>query len=76
MAKKEKEKPQKLTLFDKEYLIDDLTDEQKGMINHISDLENKTNSMTFNLEQLKVGKESFINKLKDSLESKKVEEEK
>ena len=76
MAKKEKEKPQKLTLFDKEYLIDDLKDEQKGMINHISDLENKTNSMTFNLEQLKVGKESFINKLKDSLESKKVEEEK
>ncbi len=76
MAKKQKEKPQKLTLFDKEYLIDDLTDEQKVMLNHISDLENKINSMAFNLDQLTVGKESFISKLKDSLEAEEVEKEK
>jgi|TARA_R110002020_G_scaffold348387_1_gene562022 hypothetical protein len=76
MAKEQKKEPQKLTLFDKEYLMDDLTDEQKVMLNHISDLENKMNSMAFNLDQLAVGKESFINKLKDSLESKdEVEEE-
>lgn len=76
MAKEQKKEPQKLTLFDKEYLMDDLTDEQKVMLNHISDLENKMNSMAFNLDQLSFGKESFINKLKDSLESKdEVEEE-
>ena len=40
MAKKEKNEPQKLNLFDKEYLLDDLTDEQKTMVIHIAYLEN------------------------------------
>ena len=77
MAKKEKNEPQKLNLFDKEYLLDDLTDEQKAMVNHIADLENKISGTAFNLDQLNVGKEAFINKLKESLDSKdEVEEEK
>jgi hypothetical protein len=75
MAKKEKNEPQKLNLFDKEYLLDDLTDEQKAMVNHIADLENKISGTAFNLDQLTVGKEAFISRLKDSLESE-VEEEK
>ena len=68
MAKKEKKEPQKLNLFDKEYLLDDLTDEQKAMVNHIADLENKISGTAFNLDQLNVGKEAFINRLKESLE--------
>ncbi len=75
MAKKQKNEPQKLNLFDKEYLLDDLTDEQKAMVNHIADLENKISGTAFNLDQLTVGKEAFISRLKDSLESE-VEEEK
>ena len=75
MAKKEKNEPQKLNLFDKEYLLDDLTDEQKAMVNHIADLENKISGTAFNLDQLTVGKEAFISRLKNSLESE-VEEEK
>lgn len=75
MAKKEKNEPQKLNLFDKEYLLDDLTDEQKAMVNHIADLENKINGTAFNLDQLNVGKEAFINKLRESLESKDEEQE-
>ena len=67
MAKKEKKEPQKLNLFDKEYLLDDLTDEQKAMVNHIADLENKISGTAFNLDQLNVGKEAFINRLKASL---------
>ena len=74
MAKKEKNEPQKLNLFDKEYLLDDLTDEQKTMVNHIADLENKISGTAFNLDQLQVGKEAFINRLKESLESKSEEE--
>jgi hypothetical protein len=74
VAKKEKNEPQKLNLFDKEYLLDDLTDEQKAMVNHIADLENKINGTAFNLDQLNVGKEAFINRLKESLESKSEEE--
>ncbi len=74
MAKKEKKEPQKLNLFDKEYLLDDLTDEQKAMVNHIADLENKISGTAFNLDQLNVGKEAFINRLKESLEEESKEE--
>jgi hypothetical protein len=74
VAKKEKNEPQKLNLFDKEYLLDDLTDEQKTMVNHIADLENKISGTAFNLDQLNVGKEAFINRLKESLESESEEE--
>ena len=73
MAKKEKNEPQKLNLFDKEYLLDDLTDEQKAMVNHIADLENKISGTAFNLDQLNVGKEAFINRLKESLEGESEE---
>ena len=74
MAKKEKKEPQKLNLFDKEYLLDDLTDEQKAMVNHIADLENKISGTAFNLDQLNVGKEAFITRLKKSLEEESEEE--
>jgi len=77
MAKKQKEQKPVLTFDDKEYVIEDMTDEQKKMLNHINDLQNKMNSMQFNLEQLGVGKDSFIAKLRESLEPKAevVEEE-
>tara|TARA_R110001592_G_scaffold356489_1_gene658522 strand:+ start:739 stop:966 length:228 start_codon:yes stop_codon:yes gene_type:complete len=75
MAKKEKNEPRKVTLFDKEYLEDDLTEDQKGMINHIADLENKMRGTAFNLDQLTVGKEAFISRLQISLESEDEVEE-
>ena len=43
MAKKEK-KPV-LNLDDKEYIIEDMTDEQKMMVNHINDIQNKQNTV-------------------------------
>ena len=66
MAKKEKEKPV-LNLDDKEYIIEDMTDEQKMMVNHINDLQNKQNTNQFMADQLSVGKEAFINMLRASL---------
>ena len=65
MAKKEK-KPV-LNLDDKEYIIEDMTDEQKMMVNHINDIQNKQNSNQFIADQLAVGKEAFINMLRESL---------
>jgi len=67
MAKKEK-KPV-LNLDDKEYIIEDMTDEQKMMVNHINDIQNKQNSNQFIADQLAVGKEAFINMLRESLNS-------
>ena len=75
MAKKEKEQKPVLTFDDKEYVIEDMTDEQKGILNHINDLQNKMNSMQFNLDQLNVGKDAFIDKLREALEEKPKDEE-
>jgi hypothetical protein len=44
-----------------------MTDEQKMMVNHINDIQNKQNSNQFISDQLSVGKEAFINMLRESL---------
>ena len=69
MAKKEK-KPheQIITLFDKDYKESELSDEQKVMINHVADLERKIQSSEFNLQQLRFGKQAFLDALKASIE--------
>ena len=75
MAKKEKEKPAVLTLDEKEYVIDEMTDEEKMLLNHINDMQSKINTNQFMRDQLEVGKEAFINKLRESLESEPEEVE-
>ena len=57
-----------ITIDDKEYTEDQLTDTQKVIINHINDLQRKINSTQFNLDQLSVGKDAFVQMLKNSLE--------
>ena len=74
MAKDKKEKPV-LNLDDKEYVIEDMTDEQKMMVNHINDLQNKQNTNQFMADQLSVGKEAFINMLRTSLNAKEESKE-
>ena len=73
MAKEKKEKPV-LNLDDKEYVIEDMTDEQKVMVQHINDIQNKQNTNMFISDQLQVGKKAFIEMLKKSLEEIEVEE--
>lgn len=58
-----------ITINDKEYTEDQLTDQQKVMINHIGDLDRKIRSAQFNLDQLNVGREAFMKMLTDSLET-------
>ena len=68
MAKKKKQKEQPvLNLDGEEYVIEDMTDEQKQMINHINDMQNKINTNLFIHEQLAVGKEAFISMLRTAL---------
>jgi len=57
-----------ITINDKEYTEDQLTDQQKIIINHINSLQQKIGSAEFNLDQLKVGKEAFMLMLNNSLE--------
>ena len=70
MSKKQKE-AQTVTIDDTEYNVDDLTQEQVAMVNHVSDLDRKLSSAQFNLDQLNVGRGAFMNMLTESL---KVEE--
>ena len=65
MAKDEKNT---ITVNDKEYKLDDFTPEQTAMLNHINDLDRKLGSAQFNLDQLNVGREAFVNMLASSLE--------
>jgi len=76
MAKKEKEKKPFISLDGEEYLIEDLTDEQKQMINHVNDMQNKLSTNAFMREQLEIGKEAFVNMFRASLEVEEVEEAK
>ena len=59
-----------IVIDDVEYTEDQLTDEQKVLINHVADLDRKINSTRFNLDQLQVGREAFMARLKVSLETK------
>ena len=60
-----------ITINDVEYTEDQLTDVQKVMINHINSLQQKIGSAEFNLDQLRVGKDAFVNMLTASLEENK-----
>ena len=58
-----------ITVNDIEYDIADFTDAQKTMLNHVQDLDRKLGNAQFNLDQLSVGREKFIEMLASSLES-------
>ena len=60
-----------ITINEKDYTEDQLTDKQKVIINHINSFAQKISSATFNLEQLNVGRQAFEKMLGDTLEESK-----
>lgn len=56
-----------ITIDDKDYTEDDLTPEQIAMVNHVMSLEQKVRSAEFNLTQLQVGRQAFMDRLQASL---------
>ena len=70
MSKKQKE--QTITIDDTEYKVDDLSKEQIAIVNHVSDLDRKLSSAQFNLDQLNVGRNAFMNMLTESLKTEEV----
>ena len=56
-----------ITVNDVEYVLEDMTPEQQAIVSHCSDLDRKIRSTQFNLDQLAVGKEAFVNMLSQSL---------
>ena len=46
-----------------EYAFEDMTTEQQTLLNHVADLDRKIKSSQFNLDQLNVGRNAFMNAL-------------
>ena len=72
MAKDEKKT---ITVNGETHNVDDLTQEQVAMVNHITDLDRKLSSARFNVDQLMVGREAFVDMLTRSLVEKADEPE-
>ena len=62
-------KAQMITVDDKEYDTSNFTEEQVVLTNHCLDLDRKISNMNFQIQQLQVGKDSFLKMLKESLKS-------
>ena len=58
-----------ITIDDVEYTEDQLSDEAKACLNHIQSLDQKIRSTQFNLTQLQVGREAFVERLKQELDN-------
>lgn len=61
--------PQTVSINGKEYNLEDFTQEQKVMLEHCMDLDRKIASCQFQFDQLRVGKDAFLNMLQQSLDS-------
>ena len=56
-----------ITIDGIEYKEDDFTDEQKYMLNQVKDLQTKEEQLKFNLHQITVARQAFIDGLSKSL---------
>ena len=59
-----------IIIDDIEYQYEDMSEEQQLYVNHIADLDRKLTSARFNVDQLEVGKQAFVNMLTESLKTK------
>ena len=59
--------PQVVTIDGTEFNANDFTEHQTALLHHCVDLDRKIGSTTFQLQQLQVGKDSFLKLLKDAL---------
>ena len=62
-------KSQMITINEVEYDTATFTEEQIAMTTHCLDLDRKIGNMNFQLQQLQVGKDSFLKMLTESLEA-------
>jgi hypothetical protein len=60
-------KPNLITIDDVEHDLDAMTDEQRLLVQHCLDLDRKIGSSQFAIQQLQVGKDAFVQLLKEKL---------
>jgi hypothetical protein len=62
------QQPQIVTIDGVEHKIEDLTEQQQLLLNHVADIDRKIGSTKFQLDQLQVGRDAFFTMLKTALE--------
>lgn len=63
-------KKTQITIDGKEFLFEDMTQQQQMLLNHVADLDRKLDSARFSVDQLQVGRDAFFKLLKEALEAK------
>jgi hypothetical protein len=64
----ENQQPQIVTIDGVEHKLEDMTEQQHMLLNHVADLDRKIGSTKFQMDQLTVGREAFFKMLKEALE--------
>ena len=64
-----------ITVNDIEYNVEDMNDTRKAYLNHVQDLDRKLGNAQFNLDQLSIGRQKFVELLAESLENPEEVEE-
>jgi len=65
----EEQQKQMITINENEYAVEDLTDEQKGMLAQITNLDNKVGNLNMEMAQLQAARQFFVNNLSASVEA-------
>tara|TARA_R100001463_G_scaffold110929_1_gene165781 strand:- start:15 stop:266 length:252 start_codon:yes stop_codon:yes gene_type:complete len=60
-----------IVIDDVKYILENMTEEQQTLLNHVVDLDRKIKSTKFNLDQLNVGRNAFMNALTSALSASK-----
>ncbi len=63
-----------ITVNDKEYFVDDFTEQEQIFWNHVQDLDRKLANAQFNVDQLNLGRMKAVELLAASLESEVAQE--
>ena len=56
-----------LTIDGVEYILEQMSDKQRMLVEHVADLDRKLHSSKFSLDQLQVGRDAFFSLLKQEL---------
>ena len=65
----EEQQKQMITINEKEYAVEDLADEQKGMLAQITNLDNKVGNLNMEMAQLQAARQFFVNNVSASVEA-------
>ena len=62
-----------VTIDDKEYFLEDMSEKGQRLFQHATDLDRKINNLVFQVEQMQLGSENVMSKLLEEVDLKEDE---